>query len=535
MGTELEVIANLRPSIVVYRGTVGPAGPIGPAGPQGPPGPPGSVGSLLDDYLAKGHRLNGEHRFGKIVTEWDADNTGATDAGAAINAAIADSDPGEAIIFPGGTYTMEETLLVKADRAYLALGDVTLRQKNATELDSLVAVDPAEAYPRRNIHWNGIHLDGNRTNNTEYTAGSGYANNRGMVLKGVQFSNFIDFAARHCGNDGLVFTGVSSDFSETSSTNHFVSPYVYDCGRYGVSFDAFADDNHLFGADLGYNDFGAGLFLGGSNSLRDCTCWGTKFGPGLLIGASSNQVQNCQIEGNAQHGISITEYGSSILIAGNKIYYNGLEADNSFDGIYVQGTALRPCDGIQIIGNYIHQGVESFNPSPDIRLRHAITLDTHHTNAVIEGNSLSRIGLSMAPDLTNALVYGLTTGDQYNGRRFTDSGTIPTNIAPGEVAYEKDTGRLLHYSEYRTRVERLLTSGHATDGGSFPSTTAGLTFVDITFSQDRFDTAYTPIVATSWDTRVWITAKASTGFRINFSTATPAGGVLDWSLVRQGV
>lgn len=534
MSTRLEIVEYSRPSIEVYRGIVGPAGPQGPQGPQGPAGPPGSVGSLLDDYLAKGHRTNGEHRFGRIVTEWGADNTGTSDAGAAINAAIAASAAGEAIIFPGGTYRIETPVLLKMDRAYLAFGDVTLLQKSATELDSIVAVDPSEGYPRRNITWVGIKLDGNRTNNTEYTAGSGYAKNRGMVLKGVQFSNFYDFAARHCGNDGLVFTGTSSDFNYTSSTNHFHSPYIYNCGRYGVSFDIYADDNHLEFADIGYCDFGSGLFLGGSNSLRTCTCWGTKFGPGLLIGASSNQIQNCQIEGHAQHGVHVTDYGSSVYITDNKIYYNGLEADNAFDGIYVQGTAERPCDGIQIIGNYIHQGVASFSPSPDRRLRHAITLDTHHTNAVVNGNSLSRIGPSMAPDLTNALVYGLVAGDEFNGRRVTSSGAVPTNILPEEIIYEKDTGRHLVYSEYRARRERILTSGHATDGGTV-AVPGAATSVAVVFTQDRFDTSYTPWAAPGWSTAWWITAKTSTGFTVNFGTAPVGATTIDWGLIRQGV
>lgn len=472
------------------------------------------------------------HDFAVIVTEHGADPTGAVDSSAAINAAIAASTTGQAIVFPGGTYLMATTMLIRANRSYVGLGNVVLKQADATELDALVMVDPAEATPRREILWQGIHLDGNRTANTSYVGGGTYTKNKGMVLHAVQFCTFTDLAIRYTGNDGLVLTGLSSGFNDTSSTNRFVGLYCYDNGRHGVVFDAYSDDNVILGADLGYPDYNAALFLAGSNAIRDSVLWGSKNSSGVTVGASSNQITNCNIEGHKQHGVNVTDYGSSLLISGCKIYYNSLEASGAYDGIYVQGSAARACDAITILCNYIHQGLASFAPSPDVAYRHAITLDTYHTNAVIEGNSLSRIGASSAVEATAALVYGLASGDQFNGRRFTSSGAEPTNLAPGEIAYQADTGLMVHYSSYRLREERLLTAGKDVDGGVAPIGVGALTYVTVSTTFNRFDTAYLAWISPSWNTTWWVTNKTSTSFRVNFGTSPSPGDSFDWCLIR---
>jgi hypothetical protein len=413
------------------------------------------------------------------------------------------------------------------------MGSAIFKQKSSTEVDSMVAVDPAEPFPRRNILWQSITLDGNRDFNTSYTAGSGYAMNRGMVLSGVQFSNFIDLHITDCGNDGLVFTGVSSAFNDTSSTNHFVSPYIYDCARFGVVFGSYSDDNHVFDADIGYCDFGSALFLAGSNSIRDSTLWGTKYGHGVTIGASSNQLVGCQIEGHYQHGINIVEFGSYIHIVGCKIYYNSLESSGAYDGIYVNGTAANPCRYITIQGNFIYAGIGAYGGVH--AHRHSITLDTYHESCHIDGNNIELQAVGAVPDNVGLQVYGLAAKDFFNGRRHTASTATPTNMVPGEIAYEKDTGFLWHYSEYRTRKERVLTSGHATDGGMFTVAGAGVAYADVVFTSDRFDTAYTPFASASWNTTIWFSNLTSTGFRINLGTASPGPGRLDWGLIRHGI
>lgn len=489
----------------------------------------GTWGGLLNAYLSVGHRSDGAHRLGRVVTESGVDNTGTADAGTGINTVINTSSPGEAILFPGGTYRIETPVRLLANRAYLALGDVTFKQKANTELDALVTIHPAEAVPRRNILWFGIKLDGNRANNTVYTAGSGYTKNRGLVLTAVQFSTFIGFAARACGNDGLVFTGLSLSFNDTSSTNHFLSPYIYDCGRYGVVFDTYSDDNHLFDPDIGYCDYDAALFRAGSSSIRGGTLWGSKYDSGVTIGASSNQLIGCQIEGHAQHGVVLTEYGDYAMIHGCKIYDNSLASTKAYDGIYVQGTNANPVKYATITGNFVYSGIAAFGATTEHRS--SVNLGSYHASCNVSGNNTELAGGATGYYST---VNGLTAGDTYNGQLLCTSTARPDDLPPGEISFEEDTAQFFHYAQGRG-YERLVTSGHGTDGGTIPITSAGQSYLDVSFAASRGDTVYTPFVAPSWNTTVWISNKTSAGFRANFGTTTPSSGTLDWGLVRQGV
>ena len=55
----------------------------------------------------------------------------------------------------------------------------------------------------------------------------------------------------------------------------------------------------------------------------------------------------------------------------------------------------------------------------------------------------------------------------------------------------------------------------------------------VAFDGRELDTSYQIAVCPSWDTRVWFTGKAVTGFTLNVSTAPGgAGGTIDWSISR---
>jgi hypothetical protein len=46
------------------------------------------------------------------------------------------------------------------------------------------------------------------------------------------------------------------------------------------------------------------------------------------------------------------------------------------------------------------------------------------------------------------------------------------------------------------------------------------------------DANYAVIVTPAWNTAVWVTQKATTGFTINFGAAPGAASPLDWCMVR---
>ncbi|GAA3193934.1 glycosyl hydrolase family 28-related protein [Dactylosporangium siamense] len=503
------------------------------------------------------------------VTDHGAIPNGRTDAGAAINRAIAASASGAAIVFPGGTYIIETPILLRADRAYLAEGSVTLKQKPNTTMECLVKVDPSEPTPRRNIHWQGIGLDGDamnpffdggqpesmnnvlQTNNTVYRADSGFTGNNGMVLEAVQFSNFYDLAIRHCGGTGLVIqglplTGQSGEdaFNMTTSTLHFTSPYIYACGKYGVFFADRSDDNHIDFGDIGATQYEGVYLIAGSNSLRNCTIWGSKQANGILIGAPTNQVIGCQIEGHAQHGIKIVEYGSYNYIASNKIYYNSTQAAGGYDGINIAGSASHPAAYNTLIGNYIYAGIGEFfaTPADWVAMRHGIALEDYCHHTVVNSNAVDLAPAGARPDPTAVGVYGLKVGDTYNGMRFTDAAednargsANPRGLVPGATWWRDDIGATYVYTgPSRDRIERVLTYKFDVDGFEFYQD-GGVSTATIAMPYLRFDTNYTVTVAPGWNTTWWITNKATTGFTINFGTAPPDGGApCDWSLLRHG-
>lgn len=495
---------------------------------------------------------------------------GITDAGAAINAAIAASPEHSAIVFPGGVYIIETPILLKANRSYIAMGDVILRQKPNTELECMVKVEPTEDIPRRNIHWMGIKLDGNamnphfngnaaespsnvlQTNNTVYRAGSGFDANHGMVLEGVQFSNFIDLHILHCGGDGLVLRGLPADpdsgewdYNRTTSTVHFVSPYVYACGRYGVYFAERSDDNHISFGDIGATQYEGAYFIAGSNSLRSCTVWGSKLANGILLGGPTNQIIACQVEGHAQHGIKIVDYGSYNYIADCKIYYCSTQTPGSYDGINLNGSSTHLAERNTIVGNFIYAGIGDFfldalgdvDPSLWVGMRHGVALETYTARTFIDGNNVDLVPPGAEPNTAYIGVYGIKAGDTYNGVRWTDAtedadrlAATPDSLIPGQLWHRDDVGHLYNYTgPTRARIERVAMRMYDIEAGTV---SASGTSVNVPIPNVRFDANYAVAASPSWATSWWVTDKFTDQFTIHFGTAPGGASPCDWTLTR---
>ena len=140
----------------------------------------------------------------------------------AINKTIAGSKPGDTIFFDAGDYVCESTILLKANRRYVGTGRSSrLLQAPATQLDFLIDFDPSEPSPREDVFMRDIFLDGNRANNTTYTAGSGFTANNGLRLFNVLNSSFQRVTARHFGRDGVVLDGSGGDFDHSSAQRWF--------------------------------------------------------------------------------------------------------------------------------------------------------------------------------------------------------------------------------------------------------------------------------------------------------------------------
>lgn len=76
---------------------------------------------------------------------------------------------------------------------------------------------------------------------------------------------------------------------------------------------------------------------------------------------------------------------------------------------------------------------------------------------------------------------------------------------------------------------RFLTSA---GNGIAQAVTTAATSVAVTFPRAEVDASYGVVATPSWGTTVWVTAKSTTGCTINFGTAAPAGGTVDFITFR---
>jgi len=81
----------------------------------------------------------------------------------------------------------------------------------------------------------------------------------------------------------------------------------------------------------------------------------------------------------------------------------------------------------------------------------------------------------------------------------------------------------------RNAVNRISVPRYVKSMGALNPPT-GATFVDVPDAD--VDDNYTVLVEVSWNTTVWISNKASGGFRIHFGTAAPSGARVRWVKVR---
>jgi hypothetical protein len=86
--------------------------------------------------------------------------------------------------------------------------------------------------------------------------------------------------------------------------------------------------------------------------------------------------------------------------------------------------------------------------------------------------------------------------------------------------------------QLRVLLRRFLTQGGV---GVNVAVVAAAVVKAIAFADGKNepDVNYAVLAAPSWNTTVWVTAKATTGFTLNFGTAAPGGGgFVDYSVIR---
>lgn len=338
-----------------------------------------------------------------------------------IQRAIDSSQVGDIIKFPNGLLTIDKPIILKPNRTYVggSWGSCITAADNAN-LAEMVSLPQAAGNDRVIIK--GIRLDGNKGNSGA---------NTGIYLSSMVNGYVQDVYVMYCKGTGIYLDGITSS---RSSTVHFFNCRVLGCGGYGVYISEWCEDIHIYKGDIGLNTLDGIHLKAPSSSIRDVTCWANqKNGVYLDYNATSGQLWNSQIEGNAEIGVFVN--ASFFYICGNKIYDNANIASNygKFDGIYVNACDAfkdAPLEGVSIIGNKVYSGLYQNTGFH----RYALGIDKFHKNFTIYGNDFLYQG-NATLTAAGGRVYGVNDTDRTDYNWINTFAKINMSANQAAVAY----------------------------------------------------------------------------------------------------
>jgi hypothetical protein len=386
----------------------------------------GTWGTVLNDYLNVAHNNDGTlksvaksslsagvqaslnladtavRQGAQIIsvqdTAYRAAGDGTTDDTAAIQAAVNAAGTSKVCFFPAGTYIISSPINLISGGSYIGSGWTSIiKQQNGANQTRLVQWPSGT---NSKCLMADLMIDGNRANNTAVTC-------FGLYAFALQYSTFQNVRVQEVNGDAWRFDGTTGRFANTTSTVHMENCWAYSNANNGVVMTSFVADVHIHGGDFGFNGASAITLQAGSCSIRDAVLWGTTGGPGLVIGGPSNQITNCNIEGNAQHGISVNQFGSYALISGCKVYANSSSGNNLYDGIFVNGISGTPVTGVVIENNFIYPNMFSGGTTQN----HAITLGAFHQLCTATNNNVGFAGVEAAWAPSNGVISGFGQSD----------------------------------------------------------------------------------------------------------------------------
>lgn len=125
-----------------------------------------------------------------------------------------------------------------------------------------------------------------------------------------------------------------------------------------------------------------------------------------------------------------------------------------------------------------------------------------------------------ASERTRLPVYGSSGASIDNLRRRPDMPELPVD-EEGVLVYlaALDKAIVKMYDEFAQRLQSYVVLIDTVQFG------AAVTSVAFVFGSPLEDDQYTPIVTPTWDTKIWVTSIAATGFVINTSAAPGGAGL----------
>lgn len=467
---------------------------------------------------------------GKNVKRYGAKGDGITDDTAAIQTAINKSKDGELIYFPPGTYVVSRPINLLTRRTYTGSAKMTTIIKLKSDGNAPYIMGASDASEHTNIEIRNLRILGQRD----------LAGQEGIYFYALSHSTISNVRVENCTRNGFMFEGGDGNLNTTTIKLFQCESYAN--GGSGVFIGTGCVDVSIESGDYGNNNTAAIAIYGPSSSIKNATVWGTKNGPGVIMGDKSIQVVGCNLEGNATHGIMITANGDHAFIAANKIYDNSeFENKGVYDGINVTGFPDNIVTNGVIVANTIYSGLYK---GTGIH-QYSIYLNEYHENFLLTGNQISYKNNGEI-DTVGITITGIKDGDIFNEVPRILSTNKPLNSLPGTIHFEVDTGLFVYYNALIQKWSTLAIDSAQTIGDmkstdiNMPVNTLlnesviiprGSDFYTVNLGNKLSNTNYTVTVTPTWMTSFFYTNKTSTSFQIHFSNAPVEDAILDWSVV----
>ncbi len=323
--------------------------------------------------------------FNVKADPFQAKGDGIADDLPAIQAAVdARREAGGGYVFlPPGTYILGSGPLLMRDGVHLiGAGHYNTFLKLGDNVNSPVITDDGvtrsggSAFGR--VYLSNFSIDGNRDNNFEGQEG---------IFTSAYFSTFENLMIRNCRTHGIRMG--TQGMTNASSQNRIVGCRIFSCGGAGLYLDIKGIDhtvtqNYIYDCDFGVLIRNGGIRLVNNDIYRHrlagIQVQQTAYG---LIIASND------LNGNKRYGMHFTrstvngerQWGQ-FLVEGNSILGDGLEADNAFDGIWVETSVRDGIANLSLLNNKI------FTLPGSNRYRYGINLERNVTESKCAGNHI---------------------------------------------------------------------------------------------------------------------------------------------------
>jgi parallel beta-helix repeat protein len=234
------------------------------------------------------------------------------------------------------------------------------------------------AYASARVHLANFSIDGNKANNPKGKEG---------IFTTAYYSTFENLYILDCQTHGLRFG--FGEMRNAASQNRVTGCRIANCKDAGIYLDINGVDHTVSENYIQGCDYGVVINNGGIRVINNAVFGHTSAGIQVRQTSYDTIIANNDLNANQQHGIHVTRTDKStsgpwsqILISGNAILGDALEAHNKYDGIYVETVVPDGIAKLTIVGNKV------FALNDPKQFRYGINLANNVTKAKCAANHI---------------------------------------------------------------------------------------------------------------------------------------------------